>query len=98
MRCSLFFIYFKQNEAQEKKKEEQVKYGIYFDDEYNYLQHMRDANTQSVEWEKVEKIEAAAPSNLKLPSSVFASKVEEDVGLLNKAAPHSGTFTIIIID
>lgn len=78
------------NEAQEKKKEEQVKYGIYFDDEYNYLQHMRDANTQSVEWEKVEKIEAAAPSNLKLPSSVFASKVEEDVGLLNKAAPHSG--------
>lgn len=26
----------------------------------------------------------------KLPSSVFQSEVEEDVGLLNRAAPHSG--------
>ena len=27
------------------------------------------------------------PSKLVLPSSVFASEVEEEVGLLNKAAP-----------
>lgn len=30
-----------------------------------------------------------APS-IKLPSSVFATEFEEDVGLLNKAAPISG--------
>lgn len=30
-----------------------------------------------------------APS-IKLPSSVFATEFEEDVGLLNKAAPVSG--------
>lgn len=93
----IVFIHIKQNEEKEKQKEEQIKYGIYFDDEYNYLQHMRDTNTQSVEWEKVEKIPAATPSNLKLPSSVFASEVEEDVGLLNKAAPHSGTNKLKVI-
>ena len=27
---------------------------------------------------------------LQLPSSVFPSGVEEDIGLLNRAAPHSG--------
>lgn len=44
-----------------------------------------------MEWEKVERIPAANPPNkLSLPSSVFASGVEEDVGLLNKAAPESG--------
>ena len=32
----------------------------------------------------------AATSNLRLPSSVFASNVEEDVGVLNRAAPRSG--------
>lgn len=48
-----------------------------------------------MEWEKVERIPAATNLNenvakLKLPSSVFASEVEEDVGLLNKAAPVAG--------
>lgn len=79
----------------DKKKqiEEQHKYGIYFDDEYNYLQHLRDTNTK-MEWEEVERIPAAkpAPTKLNLPSSVFASTVEEDVGLLNKAAPESGIY------
>lgn len=87
----------------EKKKqiEEQQKYGIYFDDDYNYLQHLRETNNQ-MEWEKVEKITATASvekPKVNLPSSVFASGVEEDVGLLNKAAPESGkksTFTILI--
>lgn len=31
-------------------------------------------------------------SGIKLPSSVFASEFEEDVGLLNKAAPVSGMY------
>lgn len=37
-------------------------------------------------------------SKLQLPSSVFASHVEEDVGLLNRAAPQSGTNHIIILN
>lgn len=28
----------------EKQKEEQQKYGIFFDDEYDYLQHLKDLN------------------------------------------------------
>ncbi|XP_012253458.2 protein LTV1 homolog [Athalia rosae] len=81
-----------------KRKEEEQKYGIFFDDDYNYLQHLRDANQLSVEWETVEdpqksrreKSKADKGSKINLPSSVFASNVEEDVGLLNKAAPVSG--------
>lgn len=78
----------------EKRKEEQQKYGIYFDDDYDYLQHLKDVNTLSVEWERVEntndsKRDKSIPK-INLPSSVFASNVEEKVGMLNKAAPVSG--------
>lgn len=81
-----------------KIKEEEQKYGIFFDDDYNYLQHLRDANKLSVEWETVEdpqksrrdKNKEQSGPKINLPSSVFASDVEEDVGLLNKAAPVSG--------
>ncbi|CAL1677989.1 unnamed protein product [Lasius platythorax] len=78
----------------EKRKEEQKKYGIYFDDDYNYLQHLKDVNTLSVEWQRIEntnhvKCDKDAPK-INLPSSVFASNVEEKVGMLNKAAPVSG--------
>ncbi|KAG6453865.1 protein LTV1 homolog [Manduca sexta] len=89
----------------EQRREEQVKYGIYFDDDYNYLQHLKDTrevtlvlqpktthkrkekdpNTE----ENVDGEELPIPvtEKLTLPSSVFASEVEEAVGLLNKAAP-----------
>ncbi|KAM3955834.1 LTV1 ribosome biogenesis factor [Aphomia sociella] len=84
----------------EQRREEQMKYGIYFDDDYNYLQHLKD--TQEVTMvmqpkvthkrkekapnENNEETEKVITENIKLPSSVFASEVEEDVGLLNKAA------------
>lgn len=60
---------------------------MFFDDEYNYLQHLRDTSSV-VAWEPAPQ--KSNDTKLKLPSSVFASVVEEDVGLLNKAAPHSG--------
>lgn len=72
-----------------KRKEEQKMYGIYFDDDYNYLQHLRDVNYATVSWEPTEQ-PCSQAAKLKLPSSVFASNVEEDVGLLNKAVPQSG--------
>ncbi|GJQ82440.1 hypothetical protein Trydic_g11854 [Trypoxylus dichotomus] len=71
----------------DKRIQEQHKYGIYFDDDYNYLQHLRE--TGPMEWEQVE-YKSKKETKLNLPSSVFASNVEEDVGLLNKAAPESG--------
>lgn len=36
-------------------------------------------------------------TGIKLPSSVFASEFEEDVGLLNKAAPVSGVFNFFAL-
>lgn len=76
----------------EKRREEQRKYGIYFDDDYNYLQHLKDVNKLDVDWIPVEnqsKCDKNAPK-INLPSSVFPSNVEEKVGMLNKAAPVSG--------
>ncbi|KAK7574144.1 hypothetical protein V9T40_011335 [Parthenolecanium corni] len=80
----------KSSNNKEKIKEELVKYGIYFDDDYNYLQHLRDVNKTNVEWVEVPKNSKPEKQKLNLPSSVFASDVEEKVGLLNKAAPQSG--------
>uniref|UniRef100_A0A8D8LRU0 Protein LTV1 homolog n=1 Tax=Cacopsylla melanoneura TaxID=428564 RepID=A0A8D8LRU0_9HEMI len=89
-----------------KVKEEQRKYGIYFDDEYDYLQHLRDRGENPVEMERVFIPARSSKNNshlnnitealntpssrLQLPSSVFASEFEESVGMLNKAAPQSG--------
>lgn len=78
-----------------KRVEEQQKYGIYFDDDYDYLQHLKDVNTLDVEWVhadpiNISKEEKKEDYKLNLPSSVFASNIEEKVGLLNKAAPVSG--------
>lgn len=77
--------------------EEQQKYGVYFDDDYDYLQHLKVPEPEDLVWESVDNPNASkgrertADANpLQLPSSVFGSKYEEDVGLLNKAAPSSG--------
>ncbi|KAL5286977.1 LTV1 family protein [Megaselia abdita] len=76
------------------KKDELKKYGIFFDDDYNYLQHLKEPVGEDVVWEYVENPNQpktkAERRKLQLPSSVFQSEVEEDEGLLNKAAPRPG--------
>lgn len=94
----------------EKRIEEQRKYGIYFDDDYDYLQHLKDSDEVStVKWDTVERIyapnyqkpeegsistteniEDLKDVKIKLPSSVFESEFQEQVGLLNKAFASSG--------
>ncbi|XP_068135608.1 protein LTV1 homolog [Hyperolius riggenbachi] len=91
----------------EKRREEQRKFGVFFDDDYNYLQHLKEVGpaelvpsntsqapsriivTDEGKVEEEEEEQIPAPT-LQLPSSVFASQFEEDVGLLNKAAPVRG--------
>lgn len=90
-----------QPEAVEKRIKEQKKFGVYFDDDYDYLQHLREPEDNAVHWEYVEAAnlkgnaavapeEAVAKAGLMLPSSVFASEFEEEEGMLRKAAPRSG--------
>lgn len=83
----------KKIDPQVQRKEELKKYGITFDDNYDYLQHLKDVNKLAVEWAQVEPLNNGknkdAPK-INLPSSVFASSVEEPVGLLNRAVPSSG--------
>ncbi|KAM8878288.1 protein LTV1 homolog [Spinachia spinachia] len=101
----------------DKRREEQREFGVFFDDDYNYLQHLKEAaptaelvadapahgdrtalrlhggqddDEESSEEGDQDVHDEQAATNLNLPSSVFASEFEEEVGLLNKAAPISG--------
>ncbi|XP_061881992.1 protein LTV1 homolog [Entelurus aequoreus] len=86
----------------EKRQEEQRSYGVFFDDDYDYLQHLKEPTCQAelvaaVASPQVHRqddegdADTGAPAaSIMLPSSVFASDFEEEVGLLNKAAPTSG--------
>ena len=87
----------------EKRKNEERKYGIYFEDDYNYLQHLKEIkeefDVEPVEYIKDEEVEeeekidiekiVANKPKLMLPSSVFASEYEEEIGYFNLDAPNS---------
>jgi len=95
----------------QKRMEEQKKFGIYYEDEYNYLQHLKEIDHEedvaeivkpdmlrvgSVlikndinEDEDVTYNAYSERKKLQLPSSVFASQFEEDVGYFNQAAPNN---------
>ncbi|CAF0889479.1 unnamed protein product, partial [Didymodactylos carnosus] len=88
-----------------QRKVEQKKFGIDFDDEYDYMQHLRDPCAPPERYaveidhtadnqDDTESIKASvhdeAVSKLNLPSTVFESEVENDIGMLNLAAPDSG--------
>ena len=42
------------SEKNEARREQQREFGIYFDDNYDYLQHLRDKDEGGIEWEEVE--------------------------------------------
>ncbi|XP_073978938.1 LTV1 ribosome biogenesis factor [Rhodnius prolixus] len=80
-------------QIRDERKDELEKYGIYYDDDYDYLQHLKEKSSEVEMIEVPTKIvnkEKKSSGKLALPSSVFASECEEKVGLLNKAAPKSG--------
>lgn len=79
----------KEKETKDRREELQ-KYGIYFDDNYDYLKHLKDVNSVAEGETILEQVRISnAPNSektdmLQLPSSVFQSAVEEKEGLLNK--------------
>jgi len=90
------------SEQQAAMKEEERKFGVFFDDDYNYMQHLKDRTAVEHDWSEADRfiLESENPppaasvsnpdtmvGNISLPSEVFASKEQEEVGLLNKAAP-----------
>ncbi|XP_021511453.1 protein LTV1 homolog [Meriones unguiculatus] len=84
----------------EERRAEQRKYGVFFDDDYDYLQHLKEPSGpgelipstafSTYNHDEQDETSGFPSTGIKLPSSVFASEFEEDVGLLNKAAPISG--------
>ena len=41
-------LFFSQASDIEKQKEEERKWGIFYDDDYDYMQHVRDVNPECV--------------------------------------------------
>jgi len=98
-------------------KEEERKFGVFYDDAYDYMQHLKDREAPEYDWSELDKFVGEAPKDTNfssnkssnksqvdhstkanqeqstkptknLPSCVFASEGrEENIGLLNKAAP-----------
>lgn len=91
-------------EKRKRKKETEREHDIYFDDDYDYMQHLKDRTENEHDWEGASAFLKNSGNNskpsevkdqnrahrVKLPSEVFASEFEEETGLLNKAAPRSG--------
>lgn len=99
--------------SKEDQINEEKKFGIYFEDGYNYLQHLKEVNDDdiahlekptgfqvgcvTIKDDEDDQIVAGSSNTsvsggperrkLQLPSSVFASKFEEEVGYFNQAAP-----------
>ena len=80
-------------EEVKKRKEEERNFGVFYDDEYDYLQHLKSRDEIVYEMDEIvqesKEIDKSSVSS-KLPQVVFASKEEEKIGLLNKAAPIRG--------
>jgi len=84
----------------EKIKVEEQNFGVFFDDDYNYLQHMKEISKEEETGAEMERFVIRADvdepksepvlkiEDLRLPSQIFATEgEEEEVGMLNKAAP-----------
>lgn len=85
------------DEIKNKRLEEQQKFGIYYDDDYDYLQHLKEVDDEeNYELDEAVQIgnviiknDPLSQQKLTLPSSVFASKFEEETGYFNQAAPNN---------
>ncbi|KAK0426355.1 hypothetical protein QR680_009664 [Steinernema hermaphroditum] len=74
-----------------KDSEEREKYGIYYDDDYDYLQHLREVN-EVLPAEAVDRTVIRLPKGQpSFPSTLFETKgFQLKEGLLNQAAPVHG--------
>lgn len=55
----------------EKRREEQRQFGVFFDDDYDYLQHLKEPSA-------VSELAAAEPSNLDRGSFQLEDEEDED--------------------
>ncbi|XP_046857414.1 protein LTV1 homolog isoform X1 [Xenia sp. Carnegie-2017] len=81
----------------EKRRQEQQSYGVFYDDDYDYLQHLKPRTNPSLEplpynitVVEAKKSKRKQFGNVSLPTEAFGSTCEEDEGLLNLAATVPG--------
>jgi hypothetical protein len=46
-----------------KVKEEEREFGVFYGDEYNYLQHLKDRNTVEHDWSEADRSGIVAPNH-----------------------------------
>ena len=73
----------------EERQKEQQKYGIFYNDDYDYLQHLKDISVLPVQWERVEnpndtKSAESSTPNPELESAVYAFTVKDNIPLVDK--------------
>lgn len=66
----------------EKRREEQRNFGVFFDDDYNYLQHLKESSGQT-------ELVASGPSHAERQEFQLHDEEEEDEGDMDTAAPVS---------
>ena len=107
--CSDMYISSDNSHVPLRLQEEERKFGVFFDDDYDYMQHLKEKEDHYKDFTDMDEFlsikersdkaesgdlneegEGGRLNNIQLPSSVFASNVEDDVGVLNRAAPRSG--------
>lgn len=71
----------------EKRHEEQRNYGVFFDDDYDYLQHLKEASGQT-------ELVAAGPSHTDRQAFQLHDEEEEDELDMDKAVPVSLTQSV----
>lgn len=80
------------------RKAELAQLGIFYDDEYDYSQHLKDrggggSGTELIAADPKVMVKLnpdVAKYGLDLPLEALPSTTEEEVGMLNRAAPHTG--------
>jgi len=82
-------------ERQQKfeKKADLAQHGIFYDDEYDYAKHLKqtgEAGAEIIAADAAAVSAVAKEQGLDIPADLFASAFEEDIGLLNRAAPSTG--------
>lgn len=77
-----------------RRRQEQIKFGITFDDDHDYLQYLRergdDVDIIPADPSVMDVKESKPRATINLPMELLPSEEQNEVGMLHLAAPVSG--------
>lgn len=80
-------------EEREKRIEEQHKYGIFFNDDTDYLEYLRERSDNRLEWPShIDEELKERKNRFSLPSEVFPSATQVNINHSNEAENIKGIY------